>query len=155
MYGLDSIVEFSEDGGVNGSTSTRLAYPESRPSLPVAKRRLPLLPGSSILEDPATSGSDANLAAEDYASTSTRTGTGSQILEAITVATNQNNNVNNNVQKRVRLTIPLASRCGDEDESGWSPPSDPEYNPKNHYLKRRSAVAGLSPNSSLSIGAVM
>jgi hypothetical protein len=61
----------------------------------------------------------------------------SQVLEALVTPHQQV------TTKRVRLTIPV-------DQSMMK-----EVYMSTHFLKRRSAVTGLSPNSSLSIGAVM
>ncbi len=63
-------------------------------------------------------------------------------------------------QKRVRLSLP----CGESSANVLAVPSaaaggadpilaDPEM--RSHLYKRRSAVHGLSPNTNLSIGAVM
>ncbi len=59
-------------------------------------------------------------------------------------------------QKRVRLSIPVESDSAalnfrkDSCDAMWA---DPEM--RSQVFKRRSAVSGLSPNTSISIGAVM
>ncbi len=65
-------------------------------------------------------------------------------------------------QRRVRLSIPISEQNNDDVDVGgkrshvppaaelWSDPSA-----RSNIFKRRSAVSGLSPNTGMSIGAVM
>ena len=56
--------------------------------------------------------------------------------------------------RRVRLAVPLDLEVADRQQ--YSVDSErPAALPAHHLRRRRSAVVGLSPNSSLSIGAVM
>ena len=71
--------------------------------------------------------------------------------------------VGGNGGRRVRLAVPPMESEGERRDFKYYPSkfsiheneSAPVRPPQPHHLRRRSAVVGLSPNSSLSIGAVM
>ena len=57
------------------------------------------------------------------------------------------------VKKRVHLQVDhegVTTRLSEDEEAVSA-----AFEPRTHYMRRKSVLTGLSPNSSLSIGAIM